>query len=562
VTLDLAVEKAFRTGEGQLDVSKEIIRACRGNARRMLADLKKVNPKQHDLVRDPHTHCAATCPRRAGKTYAAVIAALVTGESKPGAISIIISLNKQQLRRLYWDGPTGIEALARKYKVELQLTSQYLRWRHLNGSYGYLLGADDDEQLEVLRGLEADLYIIDESQAFPPARLQKLLTNIIEPQRASRQGKILLIGTPGYLAAGPFYQASCPQARDKNDQPWCVPYGQLDPDGRDIRAHRLWSYHHWTLQDNSALPHQWEEALVTKAKNGWTEEDPTWCQEYLGLWTLSSEGLVFRYATERDGGRLNWVPKPTLKNPTGLPEEGAPWRLIGGLDIGFEDATAFVVAGYSARLRQLRHVWDVSRRHMLVDDLADLIRETYERFGSIEKIFADVGALGKMVVETLIQRHGFPIERADKREKPDHVELLNSAFSRGEVLIVEGTALEEQLLTNAWDLRDGKKEDLARVGRLREDPATPNDSTDAFLYLYRGSLHHFGAPVETQLPTAGSPEWVRRWEKEQLRRARESVETRPDQRLGDNRFTRAPFGVRMALQKGNRWTSTPTRSRR
>lgn len=504
------------------------------------------------------------CPRRAGKTFAAVVAALVTGEAKPHAISIIISLNKAQLRRLYWDGPTGLQALARKYKVSLEFYSHSLKWVHQNGSYGYLLGADDDEQLEVLRGLEADLYVIDECQAFPPAKLQKLLTSIIEPQRASRQGKVLLIGTPGYLAAGPFWQATCPDAVDSQGRKYLVYAGQLDPHGRDVRKSRLWSFHHWTLQDNTAMPHQWEEALITKAQNEWPDDHATWLAEYMGYWTLTGTGLVYRYASERGSGRLNWTPQRTFKNPTGLPEEGAPWRLVGGLDIGFEDATAFVVAGYSAKLRQLRHVWDHSQPHLLVDELADLIKRTYQQFGSIERIFADVGNLGKMVVETLIQRYGFPIEKADKREKFDHIELLNSAFSRGEVLIVEGTMLHEQLLKNAWDLKDGTKDQLARAGRLREDPSVPNDSTDAMLYLYRGSLHHFGREAERAPPEFGTPEWMIAREKAALRAARQKFAQASDAKLGDNRFTNAPLEVQRALTRDKeRWTPpAPKTSRR
>src|SRR5690606_37890568 len=112
--------------------------------------------------------------------------------------------------------------------------------------------------------------------------------------------------------------------------------------------------------------------------------------------------------------------------------------------------TAFVICAYSSRLRQMRVVADYSKQHMLVPDIADMIYEAQRRFGPIEKIYADAGNLGKMVVETLVREHGFPIERADKREKYDHIELLNAAFARGEVLIIEGTVLENQLLTVCW----------------------------------------------------------------------------------------------------------------
>lgn len=521
----------------------------------MLASLKKWNRKQHDFVIDGNPFILGICPRRAGKSYAAAIAALITGEAKPGSISIIISLNLKQLKRLYWQGgPSGLFTIAQKFNLKIEWGTAALRWQHENGSIGYLMGAEDDEQLEVLRGLEADLYVIDECKSFAPARLAKLLHEIIAPQRATRQGRVMMIGTPGFIKAGPFYEASCPRALDSQGRRYSVDFGEKDPFGRDIAKSRLWSRHTWTLQDNRAMPHQWEEAILTKAANGWADDDPIWLREYLGEWTDAQDGLVFTYSTVKQTGRATWTPYPDDDNPCGLPDEGAPWRLIGGLDLGFQAPTAFVVAAYSKKLGQLRHVWDFSAAHMLVDDVAEMLLTATARFGTIEMIYADAGNLGTMVVNSLAAK-GFPIVRAEKREKFDHIELVNSAFVRGEIKIIEGTTLEHQLLTNAWDLKDGNRDELARVGRLREDDSIPNDSTDAFLYCYRGSLHRFGTPAAPPGPPYMSPEWVVAWEKEQLRRVRASFQKPMDDRLGNN-FRDAPHFVKRALMKQDRWLPT------
>src|SRR5690606_22266748 len=171
-----------------------------------------------------------------------------------------------------------------------------------------------------------------------------------------------------------------------------------------------------------------------------------------------------------------------------------------------------------------------------------------QKYGPIEKIYADVGNLGKMIVQSLIREYGFPLERADKREKYDYIELLNSAFARGEVLIIEGTPLEIQLLTNAWDLRDeskGNRDDLARRGKLREDDSIPNDSTDALLYLYRGSLHHFGWKQQEAAPEPGTPEYLKKWERAQLEKAR--AQLRAEANPPPNRLPRAPAFIQRAL---------------
>jgi hypothetical protein len=509
----------------------------------MLADIKRSNPKQHGLIVDGSPYSSAICPRRAGKSYAGAATALITGEAKPDTISIIISLNLKQLRRLYWSGaPSGLFTLNRKYGLNLEWNNSMLRWDHQNGSMGYLMGAEDDDQLEVLRGMEADLYLLDECKSFVPSRLERALTEIIAPQRATRQGRVILIGTPGSILSGPFYEATCPKAVDDLGRRTSVDFGTKDIHGRDVVKDRLWSRHSWTLQDNTARAHQWDEALLTKAKARWTDDDPIWRREYLGEWTAGGDGTVYLYGNEKAKGTVTWTPDAHKDNPTGLPDDLGPWRLVGGLDIGFEDRTALVVAGYSAKAGELRHVWDFSKAHMVVDDVADLLAEAQAKFGPIEKFFADTGGLGKMVVESLT-RMGFPIEAAEKREKFDFIELLNSAFTRGEVKVIEGTVLEQQLLTNAWNLEKGTREELARQGRLREDDAIPNDSADAFLYLYRGSMHRFGFTPKAAGPPPGTREWVTAWEKRQLALVR--VPTNADPLV---RPTRAPGHVRAALR--------------
>lgn len=532
--MDLALDLGLRNEANKSAVTDEVIAKCRDRARRMLKDIAKANPKQAQLILDPAPHVSGLCPRRAGKSYAGAAAALITGEAQPGTISVIISLNLKQLRRLYWKGgASGLFTLSQKYGLNIKFNSGLLMWEHENGSMGYLLGCEDDDQLEVIRGMEADLYIVDECKSFAPAVLTTLIDQIIEPQRSSREGRIILIGTPGYIFQGPFYQATCPDAHDKKDpqkKPYLVYYGQTDRYGRTPEEHLLWSCHTWTLEENRAKPKQWTNALRLKRSKGWADDHPIWQREYLGRWTVGGSGLVYRYGAEKQSGRVTWNPQIVIDfrdrekhNPTGLPAEGAPWRLIGGLDLGYEAPTAFVIAAYSTKLKELRHVHDESHKHMLPPDIADMIHTAQEKYGRLEVIFADTGNLGVTIAKTLVTQYGLPVERADKREKLDYIELLNGALARGEVKIIENTLLEAQLLTNAWKLDDEDEEEileLARRGKLKEDDAIPNDSADALLYLYRGSLHHFGDPAQEEKLDPQSPEAIKKMLKAELQRYR------------------------------------------
>ncbi len=517
---------------------------------RARAILKSLHPAQRALITDSAPHISGLCPRRAGKSYTAAAAALITGEAHPGSISLIISLNLKQLKRLYWEhGPSGLFTLSRKFGLDLEFKDQQLKWIHQNGSVGYLLGTSDADQLEVIRGMEADLYVVDECKSFAPQVLSNLIDDVIDPQRETRKGRLILIGTPGNVASGPFWQATNFDAKDSDGRPYAIIPSSTDDWGRTAESDLLWSAHSWTLQDNTAAPHQWAGALLKKRSKKWPDDDPTWMREYLGKWTNSTEGSVSRYFDEKRAGRpdwVNWTPKRDEKNPTGLPQELGPWHLLGGLDLGFNDHTALAVAAYSQKCHELRHVWDSGGAKMLPDDVAELLREAQRKFGKFEKIYADT-ANGKMVVEFL-KNQGFPVEKAEKREKYDHIELQNSAFHRGEIKIIEGTLLEQQLITNQWALGDRTIEELARAGRLVEDKSIPNDYFDAFLYLFRGAMHRYGPQAGEPPPDYLSREWVVGWEKEQLRAARAEVKKTKFDRALRGEF-KVPGVLRAAVSK-------------
>lgn len=501
----------------------DLVKLSQARAKVMLQDLDKSNPKAAALTRDQSPHSSALSSRRGGKTYSAVATALITGEAKPGAIALILSLNKKQLKRLYWDGaPSGIHRLARKYDLGLEYNSTDLKWIHQNGSHGYLLGLDDDDQLEVVRGLEADLYVIDECKSIPPLLLDKLIREIIEPQRLSRNGRIILTGTPGDVFAGPFWQATDPSARDSNGRVYSVgvaadysPAPRVDAEGRTPEKDLLWSAHYWSMADNGAMPHQWEGALRLKAANSIKDEDPTWQIEYLGRWAKGGvTGLVYNYGEQRSLVRCAWMPQRTNDNPSGLPAEGAPWVYLAGVDLGFEAPTAVVVGAYSRVLKQLRQVYEVGRPKMLPREVGELLSSLQDTYGRFERIYVDAGNLGKMVLAGLESDYGLPVEAAKKNEKYDHIAIYNDAVAAGEVQILEGSKLEEQQLTDKWKLRDQSPEGLlvaAKAGKLVEDDAIPNDFCDAWLYLYRGSMHMFASPSAppSDLKVPGMLPWVK-----------------------------------------------------
>ncbi len=469
--------------------------------------------KQKAPVLDPSTFVSTICPRRTGKTFLASSVAAITGEAKPGAIVVIISLTLKSLKRTYWTGgPSGILGIARKHGLNLDTNTSDLTWVHENGSRGYLMAAETQAQMEYLRGMEADLYILDECKSFAPEILKELLDDIILPQTITRGARVFMIGTPGSIPAGPFYEATCLDARrplldedgfvvTREGQPVMVP--TCERGGKGKKDSDLWQLYSWTYLDNSKIRGSAERALRIKKRAGWGNDHPTWRREYLGEWVASSEGLVYKY-TEYSG-QCSWTPNYSISE-TGLPPELGPWNIIFGLDIGFNDETAIVVAAYSSSRQELRQVDSFKSPHLTVDDIAVEIGRLIKRYGMPERIIADTGGLGKMVVETIRARFGLPLEAAEKREKNDHIELMNSDLKVGRVKVIKDSDLARQLSTIQWDQSRDTLERLARTGRLREDPECPNDLADAFLYVYRASMHPF-SDSSLMGVTPGTPEW-------------------------------------------------------
>lgn len=567
--LDSVLESAVRDDVTSSAALAALEAEGRGRARAMLETLA---PVQRDLVLDPGPEIAACVPRRGGKSFAVALAALITGEAQPGSVTIIITLTLKSAKKIYWTNPkSSIKALARKYGFKLgnrdgefYTNDQDLSWRHPNGSVGYLLGAENREALEYIRGLEADLYVIDECKSFAPSVLDELIDEILSPQRGSRMGRIIMIGTPGNVLAGPFYRATNPgvvvtdKASPLFGLPFAVPHGALDPgitDGRRLRGD-AWSFHTWTLEQNSKMPHQWREALALKRKRGWGDDHPTWLREYCARWLPNEEGLVYRYLKGATApGRLTWVPDRTRENPTGLPREMGPWRLVFGMDLGYHDATALVVMAYSQTRGVYRHVWDYKKsfredgQGLDVIEAMDLVQTAVNRFGKPDMMFVDsAGGASRMLLESLRKRYGFPIDGASKTEKNDYIELVNADFAAGLIQIIPGTDLEAQLCSVEWDTTNGSVEELARAGKLRVNKAIPDDVTDAFLYAYRGAYHHFAVPEAAPGPAPGTPEFEAERERRALARARREVMA--DLRRDSDRLLRSRGPTTADLPRG------------
>lgn len=434
-----------------------------------------------------------------------------------GARVVIINLSLRNAKDIYW---YEMAIFAQKHGIDCKFFQNELRTVLPNGSQILLTSADSRAEIEKLRGSQFNLAIIDECKSYAPHLLKELIYEVINPALAKRKGTIMMIGTPGNILQGPFFQATYPGYRSEPTK--------RHPDGklfsRDFNKpetywadhpsdHTFWSRHYWSTRDNTKQPQIWLDFIEQKEVNGWSDDEPIWRREALGEWIATTDAFVYAYANlcSTDPARVHWTPDYVDGNKFGMPKE-SEWRFLLGIDFGYEDAFAMVVCAYNPYDGKLYHVWEKKESHLDVYEVMDEIELAVARFGHFDAVVAEFASGGKTIIEALNRKHGMNIKLAEKTHKFDYVELLNADFRAGRILIQPGSDLAFELATLQLDLSKGTKEQLARAGKLKEAPSLPNDLCDALLYLWRYSYHYY-ADLRPSVFEPGTHEWWREHER-------------------------------------------------
>jgi hypothetical protein len=476
-------------------------------------------------------------PRRGSKSYLFVAIMVIYGILKPYSIFPFISLTKDSAKRIWWD---ILKDFDRRYELNLKFNENELSWTFPNGSRGFLHGCMTGEELDKLRGFESDFIAIDEAGTMPPGIIDTLVNKILMPLCMSRRSIMGLGGTPGQFLDGEFFKSSYGAAvNDNSGLPWGRPWeerelakwaGVATPEEdvaeNDNKPQFKWHLFRWSIKDNVAMPHQWHEALRTKRVNGWADDHPEWLSEYLGQWVTRTDSLVYSYGRLKALGRCVWTPDRVNGHPiTGLPLNKT-WRFLLGVDFGWEDPTAFVIAAYSDNDPCLYYVWDHAEPKMFDFEVVAKIRELEDLYGTFDAIVVDDQGPHKQMVESMnASNPGLNLLPAMKAHKWVFIEQLNGDFHSGRAKLIEDSDLAREMEVLQCDLRgitgDAAKirKQLAREGKLKELASLPNHRCDAALYLWRHSLHLFGREA---LEEGVDPfEAARRLDAEAARRAAE-----------------------------------------
>ncbi len=404
---------------------------------------------QKQFIEDGAQLIAALCTRRAAKSFSAAKRLVRAMYKHPGCSCLFIALTRESAKKILWKDV--LKVINRRWKLGATFNETELSMRLPNGSILYLLGVDTSEdEKEKLLGQKYAEVCIDESASYT-IDLHALVYGILKPGVADYRGTICLVGTPGNLKKGLFFDLT---------------EGQ-DPRNPGRWTKQGWSCHRWSTLDNPYMADNWKEEIAQLiADNPGIEETPLFQQNYWGVWVIDDSKLVYRYMPVRNdfNGEL-----PVY--------ERGEWHYVLAIDLGFTDACSFTICAYHDHDRTLYVVLSYKKAGLDITATSEHADSLKAKF-PIEQTVID-GA-NKQAVEELNNRKGLMADTADKTGKADFIDIMNAEFIQGRVKLSPDTQpLKDEYAGLIWDPRQLLK------GKRVEHPGCQNHCTDGGLYGWR-----------------------------------------------------------------------------
>ena len=439
------------------------------------------HPLQEGFVFDPSRYCSLLTGRGAGKTTAQLMRFIRRMVRQADANCLFIAATRQSAERLIW---RDLKRLLDKLRIRASFSEATLTCELRNGARLMLFGCDDKRDINKLRGITYHEVGVDEVASINAELLRELIEEVIGPRMV---GTLALIGTPGKVLEGKFYEATRPNGTDHR------PY--KDRELPEYAAWIGWSSHAWTVRDGAAhgiaaMQEFLAVALLLKQQNGWSDTNPVWLREYEGQWIADGSALVYAFRPHDEAGAMFniWDPPRDQHGIAVLPDGVTDWVYGIGVDIGWKDATAIEVFAFSpTHSRTLYHVYEVYTSRMYAKALAEVLIGSaldHNKYGGIigaigwpVAMVGDFARSGGSLLEELSKVYGISVTPADKpyAYKANSIELTNSMLYEGQIKLLKGSNIAREMTVLQW-LVD-------QFGKRTENPNQDNHGSDALIYL-------------------------------------------------------------------------------
>ena len=437
-------------------------------------------PKQRAFLEDRSRFKALFCPRRSAKTFTAGLDLVEGARRDPKFNGLFAGMTFDSVRSTFWI-PVVCELWDRLGWPQDALNHSRLEAVAPSGGRFRCVGADaTPREMKKILGGKYDRIHLDEVAAWKND-VRGMVDKDLRPTLTDKLGTLCLDSTPSDLTKGLFYDITT---------------------GKEPG----WSVHRWHPLDNPHVAKQWEidhAALI--AGNPLIVNTPAYKQMWQGEWCVDSDALVYKFSPYRN---------VTERLPDGR------WTYVMGVDLGWDDPTAFVVLAYGDFSPTTYVVHAECEQHLDFTATAQRIRHLQAKWGIDVVVIDGASAQG---VEEMIARHGLSLMRAEKQGKYDSQKLLSSDLLSERLFLLRGPTkgLQDELAQLIWDPNA-----LARVPpKWVEHPRLPNHQADAMLYAWRYCYAHVARPAHEApaLPQPGNEEHERMFQHALFRAKRQEA---------------------------------------
>lgn len=405
---------------------------------------------QRKVWYDTSKKIALIAGRRAGKSY--VMAALLLKHCIEGSDNIedkktglVIKKNRQA----YYIGLTHERAVATIWQpLKDLIEAAHIPYNKIdnsshiiylsNGSSIVVYGNNSKAEREKLRGIDASMFVIDETQS--QTAVAYLLESIIGPIVTGRNGSIILAGTAP-TSAGTYWEEV-------------------------IKGNEGYSIHHATMKDNPSIP-DYENALKkVLEQNNWDIDNITFRREYLGEIAYDTNRQIYpiRYYYKE-------MPKQLVKS------------IWVGVDYGFVDSTAI------APIIELENgscylFNEFKQNRMTATQIIEKINEVVEYLSSTfgmpyDQIHIRTDNNEQNIVRDIQNMYPkMDIHMANKRGETAQIALVRDLLDSGTLKIKESSFFDEECNRLVWKVSDNG---VIEYGEI-DDDTYHGDICDAVKY--------------------------------------------------------------------------------
>lgn len=396
--------------------------------------IRGLHAEQRAALRLKGRYRGTIAPRRSGKSYM-LATCLLGGKARDVSLYCARTLKSAKAIML----PVFSELNA-KYGLGLVIRAIEGEVIEPNGHIIRFHGLKDRTAADLLLGQKFRRVALDEAGAFDSELLEYCITKVLQATLIDSRGDFMLVGTPGPLPKGFFYDAV-------GD-----PLGSGAP-GR-------WPTHAWTLQQNPHIKDAEEAIAEILATNGWDIDNPRAQRELFGRWAFDAGALIYRYQGEQ------WATAPRTGKTVLVVD-------FAGSDKPEADDCAFLVGRQDWQARPHVFLLEGIKKHGInLSDIAALIKALTAKHG-VHKVVVDAGALGAGYAKTLREVYRIECEAADKRDKRSRIELVVATLDTKTLHIcADASAICDEWLSLQWDEK-----------HLGHHESCADDLSDTLLYL-------------------------------------------------------------------------------